>query len=227
MACCTYRLATSICLPKLVASPRTSMSNEGRIVRSQERARQLEQRQRRDAYCAGAMYNFGHSAIRAESEAYDVDKLDDLYAVTGSLQYTFFREKEKPAGRCDDTDRHRSRHRPRLRRSVRMVTAMVYAMPLTSARPRRRVRKWDAVAVTATQAGVGVRLRTRLDLDAATRAKIDAMIPVLKNPKVAFIAARSTVIPTALVTTGLDLGSVEAACPVGCRLREIAGCESG
>ena len=49
------------------------------------------------AYGAGAMYNFGHWAIRAEYEAYDVDKLDDLYAVTGSLQYTFFREKEKPA----------------------------------------------------------------------------------------------------------------------------------
>ena len=49
------------------------------------------------AYGAGAMYNFGHWAIRAEYEAYDVDKLDDLYAVTGSLQYTFFKEKEKPA----------------------------------------------------------------------------------------------------------------------------------
>lgn len=45
------------------------------------------------AYGAGAAYNFGHWAVRAEYEAYDVDTLDDLYAVTGSLQYTFFREK--------------------------------------------------------------------------------------------------------------------------------------
>jgi len=48
------------------------------------------------AYGAGAAYNFGHWSIRAEYEAYDVDKLDDLYNVTGSLQYTFFKEKEKP-----------------------------------------------------------------------------------------------------------------------------------
>ncbi len=49
------------------------------------------------AYGAGAMWNFGHWAIRGEYEAYDVDKLDDLYVVSGSLQYTFFREKETPA----------------------------------------------------------------------------------------------------------------------------------
>jgi outer membrane protein OmpA-like peptidoglycan-associated protein len=49
------------------------------------------------AYGAGAAYNFGHWSIRAEYEAYDVDKLDDLYNVTGSLVYTFFREKETPA----------------------------------------------------------------------------------------------------------------------------------
>jgi outer membrane protein OmpA-like peptidoglycan-associated protein len=49
------------------------------------------------AYGAGAAYNFGHWSVRAEYEAYDTDKLDDLYNVSGSLQYTFFREKEKPA----------------------------------------------------------------------------------------------------------------------------------
>jgi hypothetical protein len=39
------------------------------------------------AYGAGADYNFGHWAIRAEYEAYDTDKLDDLYVVSGSLHF--------------------------------------------------------------------------------------------------------------------------------------------
>jgi outer membrane protein OmpA-like peptidoglycan-associated protein len=49
------------------------------------------------AYGGGAAWNFGHWAIRAEYEAYDVSKLDDLYVVSGSLQYTFFHEKEQAA----------------------------------------------------------------------------------------------------------------------------------
>jgi outer membrane protein OmpA-like peptidoglycan-associated protein len=46
------------------------------------------------AYGGGAAWNFGHWAIRAEYEGYDVSKLDDLYVVSASLQYTFFHEKE-------------------------------------------------------------------------------------------------------------------------------------
>ena len=48
------------------------------------------------AYGGGIAYNFGNWAIRAEYEAYDVDKLDDLYFISGGLTYHFGREKAKP-----------------------------------------------------------------------------------------------------------------------------------
>ena len=141
------------------------------------------------AYGAGAMYNFGHWAIRAEYEAYDVDKLDDLYAVTGSLQYTFFREKEKPA-------------------PVVATTPAPAPKPAPAAAPAKcpdgdRDGVCDAAdQCPNTPAGAKVgpggcdcdyNLALEFAFNSATlsagdKAKIDAIIPVLKNPKVAFIA---------------------------------------
>jgi outer membrane protein OmpA-like peptidoglycan-associated protein len=142
------------------------------------------------AYGAGAMYNFGHWAVRAEYEAYDVDKLDDLYAVTGSLQYTFFREKEKPApvvasapppapapkpvaappAKCPDADHDG-------------VCDAADQCPGTPAGAR------------VSQGGCDCDYTLTLDfpfnsaeLHADDKAKIDVIIPVLKDPKVAFIA---------------------------------------
>ena len=141
------------------------------------------------AYGAGAMYNFGHWAIRAEYEAYDVDKLDDLYAVTGSLQYTFFKEKEKPApvvastpppapapkpvaappAKCPDGDRDG-------------VCDAVDQCPNTPAGAR--------VGPGGCDCDYTLTLEFAFDsatLSAADKAKIDEIIPVLKNPKVGFI----------------------------------------
>jgi OmpA-OmpF porin, OOP family len=47
------------------------------------------------AYGGGLQYRFGHWAVRAEYEGYDVSKLDDLYFISAGLTYTFF-HKEKP-----------------------------------------------------------------------------------------------------------------------------------
>ncbi len=141
------------------------------------------------AYGAGAMYNFGHWAIRAEYEAYDVDKLDDLYAVTGSLQYTFFREKEKPA-------------------PVVATTPAPAPKPAPAAAPAKcpdgdRDGVCDASdQCPNTPAGAKVgpggcdcdyNLALEFAFNSATlsagdKAKIDEIIPVLKNPKVGFIA---------------------------------------
>jgi opacity protein-like surface antigen len=41
------------------------------------------------AYGGGAAYNFGRWALRAEYEAYDVSKLDNLYLISGSVMYRF------------------------------------------------------------------------------------------------------------------------------------------
>ncbi len=140
------------------------------------------------AYGAGAMYNFGHWAIRAEYEAYDVDKLDDLYAVTGSLQYTFFREKEKPA-------------------PVVASTPPPAPAPKPMAAPAKCPDgDHDGVCDAADQcpntppgarvglSGCDCDYTLTLDfpfdsaeLHADDKAKIDAITPVLKNPKVAFI----------------------------------------
>jgi outer membrane protein OmpA-like peptidoglycan-associated protein len=140
------------------------------------------------AYGAGAMYNFGHWAIRAEYEAYDVDKLDDLYAVTGSLQYTFFREKETPApvvastpppapapkpaaapAKCPDGDRDG-------------VCDAADQCPTTPAGAKVGPGGCDCDFVLTLEFAFD-----SATLSAADKAKIDAIVPVLKNPKVAFI----------------------------------------
>jgi len=141
------------------------------------------------AYGAGAMYNFGHWAIRAEYEAYDVDKLDDLYAVTGSLQYTFFREKEKPApvvastpppapapkpaaapAKCPDADHDG-------------VCDAADQCPTTPAGARVGPGGCDCDYTLALEFAFN-----SAELSAGDKAKLDAIVPVLKNPKVAFIA---------------------------------------
>jgi outer membrane protein OmpA-like peptidoglycan-associated protein len=140
------------------------------------------------AYGAGADYNFGHWAIRAEYEAYDTDKLDDLYVVSGSLQYTFFREKETPApvvaapapapkamappppAKCPDGDKDG-------------VCDAVDQCPTTPAGAR--------VGPGGCDCDYNLALEFKFDsaeLSASDKTKIDAIIPVLKNPKVAFIA---------------------------------------
>ncbi|HUK36580.1 MAG TPA: outer membrane beta-barrel protein, partial [Vicinamibacterales bacterium] len=48
------------------------------------------------AYGGGVAYNFGHWSLRAEYEGYDVNKLDDLYMVSGSLTYRIGGDKPKP-----------------------------------------------------------------------------------------------------------------------------------
>jgi outer membrane protein OmpA-like peptidoglycan-associated protein len=140
------------------------------------------------AYGAGAMYNFGHWSIRAEYEAYDVDKLDDLYAVTGSLQYTFFREKETPApvvastpppapapkpaaapAKCPDGDRDG-------------VCDAADQCPTTPAGAKVGPGGCDCDFVLTLEFAFD-----SATLSAADKAKIDAIVPVLKNPKVAFI----------------------------------------
>jgi outer membrane protein OmpA-like peptidoglycan-associated protein len=141
------------------------------------------------AYGAGAAYNFGHWSIRAEYEAYDVNKLDDLYNVTGSLQYTFFREKEAPA--------------PVASTPAPAPKPMVAAAPPPAKCPDS---DHDGVCDAVDQCpntppgarvgpgGCDCDYTLTLDfpfnsaeLHADDKAKIDAIIPVLKNPKVAFI----------------------------------------
>ena len=139
------------------------------------------------AYGAGAMYNFGHWAIRAEYEAYDIDKLDDLYVVSGSLQYTFFREKETPApvvaapapapapkpmapAKCPDGDKDG-------------VCDAADQCPTTPAGAR--------VGPGGCDCDYTLALEFKFDsaeLSDGDKAKIDVIIPVLKNPKVGFIA---------------------------------------
>ena len=193
LACCTCRSATSTCSPKSVALRRTSMSRRRCIFRTGAAGTNEHDSSSEGngmmAYGAGAMYNFGHWAIRAEYEAYDVDKLDDLYAVTGSLQYTFFREKEKPA-------------------PVVATTPAPAPKPAPAAAPAKcpdgdRDGVCDAAdQCPNTPAGAKVgpggcdcdyNLALEFAFNSATlsagdKAKIDEIIPVLKNPKVAFIA---------------------------------------
>ena len=142
------------------------------------------------AYGAGIAYNFGHWAIRAEYEAYDVDKLDDLYFVSGGLTYRFGGDKPKAVP----------------------VAAPAQA-PAPAAKPAVAVAKakcadtdQDGVCDTADQCPntpAGARVGpggcdcdytltldfpfNSAELHADDKAKIDAIIPVLKNPKVAFI----------------------------------------
>ncbi len=141
------------------------------------------------AYGGGIAYNFGHWAIRAEYEAYDVDKLDDLYFISGGLTYHFGREKEK---------------------------AVPVAAPAPAPAPKAAVAAAPAKCPDADGDGVcnakdqcpttppGARvgpsgcdcdysLQLEFAFDSAQlspsdKAQLDAIVPVLKNPKVAFIA---------------------------------------
>ena len=140
------------------------------------------------AYGAGAMYNFGHWAIRAEYEAYDVDKLDDLYAVTGSLQYTFFREKEKPApvvattpapapkpavaaapAKCPDGDRDG-------------VCDATDQCPNTPAGKRVGPAGCDCDYVLRTHFAFD-----SAELTAEDKAQLDQLIAIIVNPKLNFV----------------------------------------
>ncbi len=144
------------------------------------------------AYGAGAAYNFGHWAVRAEYEAYDVDKLDDLYFVSGGLTYTFFHEKAKPVpvveapapapvpkpapvvaetpAKCPDADQDG-------------VCDANDQCPSTPAGARADDSGCDCDFVLALDFPLN-----SAELHADDKAKIDAIIPVLKNSKVAFIA---------------------------------------
>ena len=141
------------------------------------------------AYGAGAALNFGHWSIRGEYTAYDVSKLDDLYLIEGRLQYTFFHEKEKPApvastppppppkpmaaaapAKCPDSDRDG-------------VCDAVDQCPNTPAGAR--------VGPGGCDCDYTLNIDFPFDsaeLHADDKAKIDAIIPVLKNPKLSFIA---------------------------------------
>jgi len=142
------------------------------------------------AYGAGAAWNFGHWSIRGEYEAYDTDKLDDLYAVTGSLQYTFFREKETPApvaapapapapkpaaapppAKCPDGDRDG-------------VCDAVDQCPTTPAG-----KKVDPAGGCDCDYTLSLEFAfNSAELSVNDKVEIDQIIPVLKNPKVGFIA---------------------------------------
>jgi outer membrane protein OmpA-like peptidoglycan-associated protein len=143
------------------------------------------------AYGGGIAYNFGHWAIRAEYEAYDVNKLDDLYFVSGGLTYRFGGDKPKavpvaasapapvakPApvvaaapAKCPDADHDG-------------VCDAVDQCPNTPAGARVGPSGCDCDYVLTLDFPFN-----SAELHAEDKAKIDAIIPVLKNPKVAFIA---------------------------------------
>jgi outer membrane protein OmpA-like peptidoglycan-associated protein len=143
------------------------------------------------AYGGGIGYNIGHFGIRAEYTAYDVDKLDDLYVVSGSLIYRFNggEKKAKPVpvaakpapapapkptvaaapGKCPDGDNDG-------------VCDSVDQCPTTPAGAR--------VGPGGCDCDYTLMLDFPFDsaeLHADDKAKLDAIVPVLKNPKVAFI----------------------------------------
>jgi outer membrane protein OmpA-like peptidoglycan-associated protein len=140
-------------------------------------------------YGGGAAINFGHWAIRAEYEQYDADHLDDLYVVTGSLIYRFFEEKKptpvaapapaptpppKPApvvaAKCPDGDNDG-------------VCDAADQCPTTPAGARVGPGGCDCDYTLQLQFALN-----SAELTAADKAEIDKIIPVLKNPKVGFIA---------------------------------------
>jgi outer membrane protein OmpA-like peptidoglycan-associated protein len=140
------------------------------------------------AYGAGVALNFGdgHWSVRAEYEGYDTDNLDDLYFISAGLVYRFFSKPEPVAA-------------PAPAPAPRPAAVA----PATSARDSDRDGVPDATdQCPNTPAGARVgpggcdcdytlHLEFAFDsaeLSAADKTKIDAIIPVLKNPKVAFIA---------------------------------------
>ena len=141
------------------------------------------------AYGAGVALNFGdgHWALRGEYEGYDADTLDDLYFISIGLVYRFFSEPEpvvapapapapRPAAapaaaaKCPDADRDG-------------VCDAADQCPGTPAGAR--------VSQGGCDCDYTLQLEFAFDsaeLTAADKAKIDVIVPVLKNPKVAFIA---------------------------------------
>ncbi len=102
------------------------------------------------AYGAGADYNFGHWSVRAEYEAYDVAKLDNLNVVSGSLQYTFFREKETPAPVVAAPAPAPKPMAPPPPRNVRTATMTASVTRLTNVRIRQPAHAWDRRVAIAT-----------------------------------------------------------------------------
>jgi len=143
------------------------------------------------AYGGGVAYNFGHWAIRAEYEEYDTDNLDDLYFVSAGLTYRFGGDKPKAT--------------PVAARAPAPAPA---PKPAVAAAPAKcpdgdRDGVCDAAdQCPTTPAGAHVGpggcdcdyvlqlsfLFDSAELHADDMAKLDAIVPVLKNPKVAFIA---------------------------------------
>jgi outer membrane protein OmpA-like peptidoglycan-associated protein len=141
------------------------------------------------AYGGGAALNLGHFSIRAEYEEYDTDHFDDLYVVTGSLIYRFYHDKPKPvpvaapmpapapapkpapvAAKCPDGDRDG-------------VCDAADQCPDTPAGTRVGPGGCDCDYSLDLQFALN-----SAELTAQDKAKIDQIIPVLKNPKVGFIA---------------------------------------
>src|SRR5262245_19452762 len=143
------------------------------------------------AWGAGAGLNLGHFTLRAEYEDFDSDHFDDLYMVSGSIIYRFFHEKAKPvpvaapapapapppkpapppvAAKCPDSDNDG-------------VCDDKDQCPNTPAGARVGPGGCDCDYTLQLQFALN-----SAELTADDKAKIDQIIPVLKNPKVAFIA---------------------------------------
>src|SRR4030095_16629536 len=139
------------------------------------------------AYGGGVALNFGNFAIRAEYEEYDADSLDDLYFVSAGVTYPFAREPEvvapapapapapKPAvaaapAKAADSDRDG-------------VPDSTDQCPNTPAGARVGPGGCDCDYTLQLEFALN-----SAELTASDKAKIDQIIPVLKNPKVAFIA---------------------------------------
>ena len=143
------------------------------------------------AYGGGVAYNFGHWSLRAEYEWYDVNKLDDLYMVSGSLTYRIGGDKPKPMPVAQTTPAPAPAPKP----------APVAAPAKCPDSDHDGVCDADdqcpntPPGARVSAGGCDCDYTLTLDfpfnsaeLHADDKAKIDAIIPVLKNPKVAFIA---------------------------------------
>jgi outer membrane protein OmpA-like peptidoglycan-associated protein len=143
------------------------------------------------AYGGGLAYNFGHWSLRAEYEGYDVNKLDDLYLVSGSLTYRIGGDKPKPMPVAQTTPAPAPAPKPA---PVAAPTKCPDSdhdgvcdaddqCPNTPAGARVSPGGCDCDYVLTLDFPFN-----SAELHADDKAKIDVIIPVLKNPKVAFIA---------------------------------------
>jgi OOP family OmpA-OmpF porin len=129
------------------------------------------------AYGAGIAYNYGNWALRVEAEGFDDNTMDDFYFVSGGITYTF---ASKPAPivaaaavapeQCPDGDNDG-------------VCNDIDQCPDTAA------------GVTVDPMGCNCHYTVQLEfafdsaeLSAGDKAQLDALVPVLTNPKVNFIA---------------------------------------